>query len=159
MAKDIKIGVRAGDGEPEYQWNVFLLDLAFRESMGFMDESQYCHASEQVRELARENDPSHPQTQDVDAVEDFFELRDKGGPLCRINLRVFFILDKLRRAIVVLGAIDKKNQGRTTDGDKKRIKRRMRKYFAGEYGFPELGSGHGGGTDDRVEDGKEDGTS
>lgn len=141
MAKEIKVGVHKGDGEPEFRWNVLILDMAFRDAMQFLDESQYQHVSEQVQELAREMDPGHPVTQTVSCVEDLFELKDKGGPLGRINVRVFFILDKPRVAIVILGAIFKQNDGKTPFGDKKRMQRRKRKYLAGEYGASEATDG------------------
>jgi hypothetical protein len=54
--------------------------------------------------------------------------------LGRINLRVFFRVDKDKAAIVVLGVITKQNNGPTSNGDKLRMKRRNRKYLAGDYG-------------------------
>jgi hypothetical protein len=140
MPKDVKIGVHQGDGDPEFLWTVLVLDLAYQDAMSFLDDAQYHHVAEQVQELARERDPTHPVTQVVDAVEDFFELKDKGGPLGNICVRVFFFLDKTngRHAIVVLGAIFKQNNGKTPRGDRKRMSRRRRKYLAGDYGEPEL---------------------
>jgi hypothetical protein len=70
----------------------------------------------------------------VDAVGDFHELRDKGGVLGGINLRIFFLVHKPKGAIVVLGAIKKQNNGQTPLGDKLRMARRMRKYLNGDYG-------------------------
>ena len=90
----------------------------------------------QVKELAREDDPTHSATASVDAVEDFHELRDKGGILGGMNVRVFFCLDKKHAALVVLGAIKKQNDGPTPKGDKIRMARRKRKYFQGEFGDP-----------------------
>ena len=93
-----------------------------------------------MRELAREKDPTHSQSLSVDAVEDFHELREKGGVLGKINVRVFFAVDKRKtadidhHAIVVLGAVKKESEGKTPEGDRIRIKRRLRKYLAGEYG-------------------------
>jgi hypothetical protein len=137
MAKDVKVGVERGGGPaPGYLWNVFILDLAFEEAMGFLNEDQYQHISMQFKELARENDPSHSQTGSVDAIDDFHELRDKGGILGGMNVRVFFCLDKSRSAIVVLGACKKQNDGPTPLGVKKRIARRLRKYLNGDYGVP-----------------------
>jgi hypothetical protein len=115
---------------------------------------KYHHVVEQVQELAREMDPTHPETQTVAQVEDFFELKDKGGPLGNINVRVFFILDKPRVAIVVLGAIFKQNNGQTPFGDKKRIGRRKRKYLAGDYGQPVV-SEERSKSDDDVREGGE----
>jgi hypothetical protein len=142
MAKGLKIGVRVGAGpEPGYEWNVWILDLAYKEAMKFLDEDQYAHLSQQMRELARDQDPTHSAILSVDAVRDFFELREKGGPLGKINVRVFFFPDTREQkpgpanhAIVVLGAIKKENEGRTPPGDIIRIQRRLRKYLEGDYG-------------------------
>src|SRR4051794_28108963 len=121
MAKELKIGVHHGDGDPPYQWNVIVLDLAFHDGKQFLDDAQYHHMVEQIQELAREVDPTHPTTQIVARVEDLLELKDKGGPLGNINVRVFFMVDKPRVAIVILGAIFKQNNGPTPIGDKRRM--------------------------------------
>jgi len=150
---DVLVGVHRGDGDPPYRWNVVILDLAYQDAMSFLDESQYRHIAEQVQELARELTPTHSQTQRVEKVDDFYELKDKGGPLGNINVRVFFILDKPRVAIAVLGAISKQNNGPTPFGDRRRIARRVRKYLAGDYGVPELRSGEQENRDERGEGG------
>lgn len=144
---DVKIGANEGDSEPPYRWNVFVLDLAYNDAQAFLDDVQYAHMVEQVRELAREKDPTHPQTVRVQAISTFFELKEKGGPLRRINVRVFFTLDKSRVAIVILGTIFKQNDGKTPVGDVHRMERRQRKYFAGDYGFPEVRGGKHGKDD------------
>jgi hypothetical protein len=90
----------------------------------------------QVKELAREEDPTHSQTASIDAVENFWELRDKGGILGGMNVRLFFVLDKKIRALVVLGAIKKQNDGPTPLGHRRRMARRSRKYLKGEYQEP-----------------------
>jgi hypothetical protein len=48
----------------------------------------------QVKELAMEVDPTHPATVTVEAIEDFYELKEKGGILGKKNIRVFFGIDK-----------------------------------------------------------------
>jgi hypothetical protein len=141
MARELKIGVHRHCGDPEFRWNVIILDLAFNDASEFLDEAQYHHVAEQVQELAREVDPTHPLTQTVTQIEDILELKDKGGPLGNINVRVFFVLDKPRVAIVVLGAIFKQNNGPTPIGAKRRMQRRKRKYFSGDYGEPEIRKG------------------
>ncbi len=116
--------------------------------------------AEQVQCLACERDPTHPETQTVSRVDDLLELKDKGGPLGNVNVRVFFVLDKPRVAIVILGAIFKQNNGPTPIGDKKRMQRRKRKYFNGDYGSLEVdvGSGSGQAADDTGERGGSEGT-
>jgi hypothetical protein len=89
-----------------------------------------------VQELARQDDPTHCETISLDAVEDFHELRDWGGVLGGLNVRLFFGVDKSNRAIVVIGLIKKQNNGPTPIGDKIRMRRRWRKYLRGEYGKP-----------------------
>src|SRR5262245_30271387 len=91
MSEILKIGVHQGDGPPPgYAWNVLIIDFAFDEAMKFLDEAQYAHLAEQFRELAGQADPTRSLTVSVDAIEDFHELRDKGGVLGKINVRVFY---------------------------------------------------------------------
>ncbi len=137
MGNEIKIGVEAGGGPPPgYCWGVYILDCAFDEAMGFLSADQYQHVAMQFKELARETDPTHPKSASVDAVEDFHELRDKGGILGGMNVRVFFDVDKSKQVLVILGAIKKQNDGPTPMGDKRRMARRKRKYRNGEYSGP-----------------------
>jgi hypothetical protein len=132
--KRIKVGVRRGDGPPPgFEWNVDILDLAFEEAMKFLDTDQYRHLADQFQDLAMQGDPTHSNEISLVAIEDFHELRDWGGILFPHNVRVFFGVDKGKRAIVVLGAIDKRNNGPTPLGDKVRVRRRWRKYLRGEY--------------------------
>lgn len=133
--RKLKIGVNEGGGPPPgYQWSVGVLDLANEEASDMLDLSQYLHLAMQVKELARQGDPSHSATIDVDAVEDIFEIRDKGGPLGSLNVRLFFGIDNSERAIIVLGVKKKQNNGKTPLGDKITVCRRWRKYLAGDYG-------------------------
>jgi hypothetical protein len=81
----------------------------------------------------QEDDPTHSEIASVDAIEDFHEFRDKGGILGGMNVRVFFYLDKPKKALVILGAIKKQNDGPTPKPDKIRIARRLRKYRNGEF--------------------------
>jgi hypothetical protein len=132
--KQIKVGVRQGGPAPGFKWNVYILDLAFKEADALYNRAQYRHLALQVQELAQEDDPTHSQTADVRPIEDYHEIRDRGGVLNNLNARVFFGLDKGARAIVVLGTIHKQNNGPTPNGDRIRIRRRWRKYRNGEYG-------------------------
>lgn len=133
--KQVKIGVLHGRGPaPGYKWNVAILDFAFDEVRGFLTDSQYEHISMQVKELAREDDPTHPRTVSVDAIEDFFELRDKGGVLGRMNVRIFWGVEKDKQTVVILGGIKKEKDGKTPEGTRIAMKRRWRKYRNGDYG-------------------------
>lgn len=124
-----KTGVKIGGGyDPGYLWNVEVLSQAYSEARQFLSESQYKHLSRQFRELARQEDPTHSETIDVRAIENFFELRDKGGILRKINARVFFACIKEYRTIIVLGAMKKENEGSIPPGDKFTINRQLSLY-------------------------------
>ena len=127
----IKIGVRRGGGPPPgYQWTVIVLDQAYKEATQLLDDDQYAHMAAQVKDLARESEPTRSRTVDVRAVEDFHEIRDKGGVLMRLNVRVFFFVHKARRLLVILGVINKKNDGLTPTVNKLLVAYRMKKFIA-----------------------------
>lgn len=128
--KKVKVGVVAGGGPPPgYFWTVEILSQAYDEAIDFLKEHQYEHLANQFRELARQNDPTHSDTIDVRPIEEFHELRDKGGVLTNLNVRVFFFVHKPTRTIVVLGTMKKENNGPTPVGDRLRMRRRMRLYL------------------------------
>ena len=78
----VKVGVREGAGHPPgFFWNVDILDGVHGEAMAFLNEDQYTHLASQFRELAREEEPTRSQTIDIRPLENFYELRDKGGVL------------------------------------------------------------------------------
>ena len=80
-------------------------------------------------------------TIDIRPVEDYYELRDKGGILRRLNVRVFFFVHKPTRTIVALGTIKKENNGQTPIGDKVTMRRRKRLYL--ESCVPDSGTDRG----------------
>lgn len=132
--KSVKVGVHQGGGPPPgYEWSVWVLDIAHPEAMDVLNPEQYAHVAEQFKELARHDDPTHSEVVDVRPIEEYYELRDKGGVLARLNVRVFFWVDKGKRAIVVLGTINKKNDGQTPKGDRIRMRRRLRLYREGGW--------------------------
>lgn len=138
MAKAVKVGLRAGDGPPPgYLWSVWYLSAARDEAAEFLSPEQYAHVVDLLRALANERDPSHAVTVRVEAVEDFFELKDKGGVLQKINLRVFYTIEAARRTIVVLAALKKEADGQTPTWMKVRVRSRLRRLRNGEFGgFP-----------------------
>ena len=106
--KRVRIGVKEGQGPPPgYQWNAWKIDLADDEAADLLDAEQYEHMAGLVQELARQDDPTHSPTVSVRKMtpEQFYEIRDKGGVLNRLNVRLFFGVDKGERAIVVLGCM------------------------------------------------------
>lgn len=136
--KQIKVGVQRGGGPPPgYEWSIGLLDFVYDEALKFLSEEQYRHLAGQVQELAAQPDATHSTTVRVQKIEDFYEIKDRGGILRNLNVRVFFGIDDTARGIIILGAIQKQNNGPTPAGDRIRMRRRWRKYKNGDYGeFP-----------------------
>ncbi|MEX0717448.1 MAG: hypothetical protein WD066_12715 [Planctomycetaceae bacterium] len=133
--RTLKVGVREGGGPPPgYEWNVGLIDFVCAEAVDVVGQVGYDHLAMQVRELASQPVPSHSDTVDIRPIEDFFEIRDKGGVFGGANVRLFFGIDKATRAIVPLGVIKKQNDGQTPLGTKITMRRRWRKYRSGDYG-------------------------
>lgn len=133
--KQLLVGVHEGAGQsPGYEWSVWFLSSARSDANGILTDPQYQHVVMQFQELAREADPTHSETCSVKAIDSYYEFRDKGGVLGKINLRVFFSVEKEHKSIVVLGVIKKEAEGKTPGGDKIRMARRQRKLRAGDYG-------------------------
>ena len=127
--KSLKVGVKRGGGKPPgYEWNVVILSQVHDESMSFLTAEQYDHLAQQVKELAKQEDPTRSDVVDVRPIEMFYEIRDKGGVLQKINARVFYCVCKLNRTISNLGAVNKKNDGQTPDHIKILMRNRCRKY-------------------------------
>ena len=135
MGKQIKVGVHVGGGvDPGYMWSVHFLSVAQDEAKGFLDDSQYEHVVDLVKCLAAERDPRRPAALDVEEVDGFYELKDKGGVLGKINLRVFFILEVGLKSVLVLSAVKKEAMGKTPKWMKVLVEHRIRRYRNGEYG-------------------------
>ncbi len=134
--KKIKVGLKKGGGpEPGYNWSVLYLIIAEAEARKILKrDDQYEHVITQIRDLATQKDPAHPTTLRIEPVKDFYELKEKGGPLGKINLRVFFIIEKEKRTIVLLGHYKKEEEGKTPSPVVRTMSRRRRKYLNGDYG-------------------------
>jgi hypothetical protein len=101
---------RPPSGDPAI-WALAYVDIADSDGRGFLDADQYAHAVELFDELASETDPRRPRKLSVKKIDQFFELRDKGGILGKINLRVFFAVLDASKTILVLGSIKKEDEG------------------------------------------------
>ena len=131
--KPVKIGVKEGRGPPPgYRWSVDYLSVAADEAEKFLTKGEYAHVVDHVKALASEEDPTRPKTVSVDLLGDVNELRIKGGPLRKKNVRVFFFVT-LERRIVVLGCKKKENEGSLPPAVAKLMSIRRRKFLEGDY--------------------------
>jgi hypothetical protein len=102
------------------------LNVAESEAKKFLNADQYAHVLEQFDQLAFERNPRLSKTQDVRPIEEYYELRDKGGLLGRINLRVYFAVFDDRSVILVLGCYNKRDEDQTPQHIKIKMRNRLR---------------------------------
>lgn len=117
--------LRNKDGE-KHGWRLLYLEAAAREGRKILDDIQYAYVLEAFDEIALARDPKSPETHDVVPIYDFFEFRDKGGHLGKINLRVYFSVHEEVRSIVVLSTYKKEDEGKTPARIVRRAKNRLR---------------------------------
>lgn len=91
-----------------------------------MSDDQYAHAVESFDQLACEQNPRLSATQDVRPIDDFFELRDKGGILGKINLRVYFAVFDEQKLLVVLGCRKKEEENQVPSFVVAKMRNRLR---------------------------------
>ena len=108
------------------KWQLAYFERAKTEAESFLTDDQYEHAVSLVKQLALEDDPGHPASVSVRPISGFHEIRDKGGVLEKINLRIYFWICKEIRAIVVLGAYKKEDERQTPKRIVARMKSRQR---------------------------------
>jgi len=131
--RTVKTAAKEGGGPPPgYRWSIQIFDSAYDEGESLLTKDQMLHIRQQLRDLARHDEPSRSNTLSIDKIEDFYELREKGGILGKMNVRVFFGVNNSEREIVVLGVVKKENNGPTPIGDKVRMRYRWRKYQTGK---------------------------
>lgn len=119
---------KKGQGDPALLWNIKFWPPAASET-GFLNCAQYWHVADQLKDLARCQEPTRCPTVDIAPIDEFWELKDKHGVLGKINLRVFLITDPDDRSIVVLGVHKKEDEGQLRTAIKTRILRRRRHYL------------------------------
>lgn len=108
------------------KWELGYLEVAEKEARKLLTNDQYVHALELFDDLAYETDPTKSQTQDVRKIENFYELRDKGGILGNINLRVYFTIIGNKRLILALAVYKKEEEDQTPEYVKIRVRNRLR---------------------------------
>ena len=117
---------RSADSGGPPKWMLGYLEEAEREARKFLTDDQYAHVVQLFDELAYEPDPAQSKTQRVEKIDDFYELKDKGGVLGKINVRVYFALFDERRLIFILCAYKKEDEGQTPPHIKIRVRNRLR---------------------------------
>ena len=126
-----RVWAQTGTGEPPLLWWLKYWPAAYPEAK-FLTPPQYWHMADQLLEVCRTPDPCTCPTVEISKIRDFWELKDKGGPLGRINLRVFFLPDAETKSVVVFGIHKKEDEDQLRTSVIVRIERRIRLYQCGK---------------------------
>jgi len=105
---------------------VAYLRLAAEEARGFLSKVQYATLVDDVKRLSDWPNGPGLKTLDIVLIDDFFELRDKGGIYGKINVRVYFGILKKKRLVFILGAYKKEPEGQTPRYIVLKMKNRLR---------------------------------
>lgn len=107
-------------------WKLAYLDAAASDARRFLTEDQYAHVVQQFDDLAASRDPRRSETQDVRPIDDWYELREKGGLLGKINVRVYFAVLDARNLLVILACYKKEDEGQTAKHIMIKVRNRLR---------------------------------
>ena len=118
--------IRAGARSETQVWKLSHVAVSAKEAHRFLDQTQYAHAVDLCVQLAEERDPQRPLTLDVEGIEEFYELKDKGGVLGKINLRIYFVVFDDTKEIMVLGSWNKNVEGKVPPYIKTKMRARLR---------------------------------
>ena len=123
-------------------WLLSYLDVAAKEGRRILNDDQYAHIVQQFELLVEEDEPTRAAFADIRPLvgEEFLELREKGGLLGKINLRVFFAVVAEYRRLAVLGVYKKKEDGKLAGHVRVRMRSRLR-YVRGIWESEETGDG------------------
>jgi hypothetical protein len=127
MTRKIQKGVRITKGWPR-KWKVVVLEVAKNEGKRILDTCQYQHIVEVIKRLKDFGNYEELSDLDIEPISDFWELREKGGPLRKINLRVYFAILKDDKILVILKAYKKEEDGQTPQHVIVSIQHRLNEY-------------------------------
>jgi hypothetical protein len=95
-------------------------------------KGQYLHVSDFVCQLVGFGSRRYDPTLRIAPIEEFWELKEKGSVLGRINLRLYFAYLSDRNEVVILHAYKKEDDGATPKYVLIRVRNRLRMYLNGE---------------------------
>ena len=113
------------------KWVVVVLGLAKKEGRRILTDLQYDHIVEILKRLVDFGNSEETADLDIKPIQSFYELREKWGPLGRINLRVYFSTIPAERELVIAKAYKKEDDGPTPRHVIIVVEDRLEEYKAG----------------------------
>jgi hypothetical protein len=132
MKKGRRRRPRQAAGAPTRRQVVAVIAVAKKEGRSFLSPAQYLHVTDLVKQLTGFGVRQFESNLRIEPLGDFWELKDKGGVLRRLNVRVYFAHVDQRNEIVVLSTYKKEDDGPAPAHIIYRLKNRLRLYLDGE---------------------------
>jgi hypothetical protein len=104
---------QVSDGGGRKAWLVVALDVAKAEGRKILNETQYEHITDVLRRLVDFGDKDELSDLSIEPIGSFWELKEKGGILGRINLRVYFGTLPDDMELVIAKTYKKEDDGKT----------------------------------------------
>jgi hypothetical protein len=95
------------------KWAVIVLDAAKKEGHRLLTDTQYEHIVEIVKRLTDFGNAEELRDLDIQPISSFWELREKWGPLGKINLRIYFGTMPEVQELIIAKAYKKEEEGQT----------------------------------------------
>ncbi|MCX7427687.1 MAG: hypothetical protein NTW96_18920 [Planctomycetia bacterium] len=106
-------GETAEEDSRRSKWVVVVLEAAKKEGHKILTDLQYDHIVDVLKRLVDFGNPAATGDLDIKPIRSFHELREKGGILGRINLRVYFGVVSEEGELVVAKVYKKEDDGPT----------------------------------------------
>ena len=123
---------RSAETEPRWQ-DVVVPDVVRREARKFLSIGQYVHVTDFVKQLVGFGSRRYDRTMRIEALGDFWELKEKGGVLGRINVRIYFAFVEANNQVILLSAYKKEDDGAAPPHIILRLRNRLRAYHRGDF--------------------------
>ncbi len=136
MAKRTKRESPVENDEPiaaQVIWQgVFVPRIVRLEARSFLTLAQYVHVTDFVKQLSGFGSRRYDPTLRIEPIGDYWELKEKGGVLGKINVRIYFAHVAAHNRVVLLSAYKKEVDGAAPPHILLRLKHRLRSYHNGE---------------------------
>ena len=113
------------------KWTVVVLGVAKKEGRKILSKTQYDHIVDVLKRLVDFGDKEKLADVRIERIRSFFELKEKGGVLGRINLRVYFGTAPNDRELIVAMTYKKEDDGRPPPHIVILVEDRLEEYLAG----------------------------
>ncbi|MEW4455565.1 hypothetical protein AB1L30_23045 [Bremerella sp. JC817] len=120
-------------GRTHRSHDIVVLAKAAKEGHDILSEGQYLHVKDLIKLLVDFGSQNYQANLRVEQFGEFWELKEKGGMLGKINLRVYFRFNEVSNEIVVLHTYKKEDDGAAPPFIMKLLRNRWNHYLNGTF--------------------------